>query len=105
MIASQILDSGVGNGVQSSYSLSTDMLGVREQLLDAVAKMSKLQRRAEWKVEGAVGEAATAESSTGAISFFFVHARILFHLQSRQLLMRQLPLAQPPPLEHRLMAA
>jgi len=42
--------------------------------------MSKSQKRAEWKVEGAAGEAATAKFSPGAISFFLVHPCILFHI-------------------------
>ncbi|KEQ68804.1 hypothetical protein M436DRAFT_67724 [Aureobasidium namibiae CBS 147.97] len=104
-ITSHVLDSGVGTGVWSCRLLSAGTLGVREQLLDAVAKMSKLQKQAEWKVEGVAREAATAKFSTGAISFFLVHARILFHLQSRQLLTRELPLVQLHPLKHRLTAA
>ena len=45
-----------------ALAYSVGYAGCSKKLLDEVAKMSKWQKRAEWKVEGTAGEAATAKS-------------------------------------------
>jgi hypothetical protein len=61
-----------------------------------VAKMSRLQERAEWKVEAAAGAAAVAkfddDGAKGAISFFIFHRHVLFHRQSPCTSKEQIPL-------------